>query len=169
MKRRSAPMLVQEEDRMKTVIEGVRIRELRLIPDERGYLMEMLRSDWPEFDRFGQCYVTACYPGVVKAWHYHKKQWDHFVCVHGMAKVVLFDAREDSPTHGTINEFHMGSLNPILVKIPPLVYHGFTAEGGETALIVNLPTELYNYSNPDEFRVPYDDPGIPYSWGVKHG
>lgn len=169
MKRRSAPTLVQEEGRMKTVIEGVRVRELRLIPDERGYLMEMLRSDWPEFDRFGQCYVTACYPGVVKAWHYHRKQWDHFVCVHGMAKVVLFDARKDSPTQGTINEFHMGNLNPILVKIPPFVYHGFTAEGDETALIVNFPTELYNYSNPDEFRVPYDDPGIPYSWGVKHG
>lgn len=154
---------------MKTLIDGVQARALRFIPDDRGYLMEMLRSDWPEFDRFGQGYVTACYPGAVKAWHYHKKQWDHFVCVHGMAKVVLYDPRLDSPTHGQVNEFHMGSLNPILVKIPPLVYHGFTAEGGETALIVNFPTELYNYSEPDEFRLPWDDPSIPYSWSVKHG
>ncbi|MEW6227343.1 MAG: dTDP-4-dehydrorhamnose 3,5-epimerase family protein [Bacillota bacterium] len=154
---------------MKTMIDGVRVRALRLIPDERGYLMEMLRSDWPEFDRFGQSYVTACYPGVVKAWHYHSKQWDHFVCVSGMAKVVLFDSRQDSPTCGQVNEFHLGHLNPVLVKIPPLVYHGFTAEGGETALIVNFPTELYNYQEPDESRLPYDDPSIPYSWGVRHG
>ncbi|NPV81820.1 MAG: dTDP-4-dehydrorhamnose 3,5-epimerase family protein, partial [Firmicutes bacterium] len=100
---------------------------------------------------------------------YHKKQWDHFVCVAGMAKVVLYDQREDSPTRGKVNEFHMGRLNPILVKIPPHVYHGFTAEGPETALIVNFPTELYNYAEPDEFRLAYNDPSIPYSWEIRHG
>lgn len=153
----------------KELIYGVQVRPLKLIPDQRGFLMEMLRSDWPEFERFGQSYVTACYPGVIKAWHYHKKQWDHFVCVAGMAKVVLYDQREDSPTRGRINEFHMGRLNPILVKIPPHVYHGFTTEGPETALIVNFPTELYNYTEPDEFRLAYNDPSIPYSWEVRHG
>lgn len=151
------------------LIEGVQVKNLRLIPDERGFLMEMLRTDWPEFDRFGQAYVTCCYPGVHKAWHYHKKQWDHFICVWGMAKVVLYDNREGSATRGLINEFHMGHLNPILLKIPPLVYHGFTSEGGHLALIVNLPTELYDYTEPDEFRLPYDDPSIPYTWEVKHG
>ena len=153
----------------KELIAGVKIKNLRLIPDERGFLMEMLRSDWPEFERFAQSYVTACYPGVIKAWHYHKKQTDHFVCVQGMAKVVLYDPREDSPTHGYINEFHIGLLNPLLIKIPPLVYHGFTAEGGQPALIVNFPTELYNYEQPDEHRVPYNDPSIPYDWSVRHG
>jgi len=151
------------------LIQGVQLKRLRLIPDERGFLMEMLRSDWPEFERFAQSYVTACYPGVIKAWHYHRRQTDHFVCVHGMAKVVLYDPREDSPTKGQINEFHIGLLNPLLIKIPPLVYHGFTAEGGEPALIVNFPTELYNYEQPDEHRLPYNDPSIPYDWGVKHG
>lgn len=153
----------------KELIAGVQTRKLRLIPDERGFLMEMLRSDWPEFDRFGQSYVTACYPGVIKAWHYHKKQWDHFVCVHGMAKVVLYDSRENSPTKGYVNEFHIGLLNPMLIKIPPLVYHGFTAEGNQPALIVNFPTELYNYEQPDEHRLPYNDPSIPYDWSVRHG
>ncbi|MDH7577273.1 MAG: dTDP-4-dehydrorhamnose 3,5-epimerase family protein [Bacillota bacterium] len=150
------------------LIHGVRMRPLRLIPDERGFLMEMLRSDWPEFTKFGQAYITACYPGVVKAWHYHKIQWDHFVCVQGMAKVVLYDPREGSSTRGKVNEFHIGYLNPVLLKIPPLVYHGFTAEGGTTALIVNFPTEFYNYENPDEFRLPFNDPSIPYDWKVKH-
>jgi len=149
---------------MDTLIGGVQVRKLRFIPDERGYLMEMLRSDWPEFDRFGQSYVTACYPGAVKAWHCHKRQWDHLVCVSGMAKVVLYDPRQESATRGRINEFHMGELNPMLVKIPPLVYHGFTAEGGDRALVVNFPTELYNYNEPDESCLPYDEPSIPYSW-----
>ena len=63
----------------------------------------------------------------------------------------------------------MGNLNPILLKIPKLVYHGFTAVGGEPALMVNIPTELYRYDKPDEYRIPYDDPSIPYTWEVKMG
>ena len=151
------------------LIEGVEVKRLRLIPDERGFLMELLRSDWPEFEKFAQSYVTACYPGMIKAWHYHRRQWDHFVCVYGMAKVVLYDPREGSSTKGKVNEFHIGLLNPMLIKIPPLVYHGFTAEGGQVALIVNFPTELYRYEEPDEHRVPYNDPSVPYDWGPRHG
>jgi len=150
-------------------ISGVKTRKLRLIPDDRGWLMELLRSDWEEFEEFGQAYVTTCYPGVVKAWHYHKGQTDHFACVSGVAKLALYDPREDSPTKGMVNEFYLGALNPTLVKIPRLVYHGFAAVGSETAMIVNFPTALYNYEKPDEYRAPYDDPAIPYKWGVKLG
>ncbi len=151
------------------LIDGIKTKKLRLLPDDRGFLMEILRSDWPEYDRFGQVYVTACYPGIIKAWHYHKIQWDHFVCVSGMAKVVLYDNREKSKTNGLVNEFYIGELNPMLIKIPPNIYHGFTTAGDNKALIINVPTELYNYDNPDEYRVEYNDPSIPYSWEVKHG
>jgi dTDP-4-dehydrorhamnose 3,5-epimerase len=150
------------------LIEGVIVRRQTLIPDDRGFLMELLRSDWPEYRTFGQAYVTACYPGVVKAWHYHTRQWDHFSCVHGTAKVVLYDPREASPTRGRANELYIGPLNPNLVVIPPLVYHGFTAVGVDPALIVNIPTELYNYREPDEHRLPFDDPSVPYRWTVRH-
>jgi dTDP-4-dehydrorhamnose 3,5-epimerase len=151
------------------LIHDVRVRTLRKIPDERGYLMEMLRSDWDEYERFGQVYVTAVYPGVVKGWHYHKIQTDHFICLHGMAKVVLYDGRTDSPTHGTINEFFMGDQNPMLLKIPPLVMHGFKGISPEMTLIVNVPTELFRYSEPDEFRLPWNTPEIPYDWERKNG
>lgn len=151
------------------MIDGVKVRQLRFIPDERGYLMEMLRSDWEEFERFGQVYLTAALPGVVKGWHYHKIQTDHFVCFHGTAKVVLYDRREGSPTQGEVNEFFIGERNPCLIKIPPGVVHGFKGVGQEAALIVNVPTELYNYQDPDEYRLPYDTAEIPYDWAVKHG
>lgn len=151
------------------MIQGASIRKLRLIPDERGFLMEMFRSDWEEFEKFGQTYVTAVYPGAVKAWHYHKKQTDHFICVAGMAKVVLYDGRKDSPTYAEINEFFMGILDPILLKIPPLVYHGFKGISDEMALIVNVPTALYNYNTPDEYRLPAHTSEIPYDWARKDG
>jgi dTDP-4-dehydrorhamnose 3,5-epimerase len=151
------------------MIEGVKIRKLRLIPDERGYLMEMLRTDWDEYEKFGQVYVTAVYPGVVKGWHYHKIQSDHFICVQGMAKVVLYDSREGSSTKGEINEYFIGSLNPAMLKIPPGVMHGFKGISQETTLIVNVPTELYNYQQPDEYRLPAHTDQIPYDWSRKDG
>jgi dTDP-4-dehydrorhamnose 3,5-epimerase len=136
------------------MIEGVKIKRLKVIPDERGRLMEMLRADDEIFVRFGQVYMTTAYPGAVKAWHYHKKQFDHFVVVRGMMKVVLYDGREKSPTFREINEFFMGEHNPILLQIPPLVHHGFKCIGETEALVINVPTETYDPQNPDEYRLP---------------
>ena len=151
------------------MIQGVDIKKLRVIPDERGYLMEMLRADEDLFTKFGQVYLTTVYPGVVKGWHYHKTQTDYMVCVLGMIKLVLFDARPDAPTHGEINEIFIGDHNRALVKIPPLVYHGFKGSGTQTALIVNTATEPYNYQQPDEFRVDWNSPDVPYDWSLKNG
>ena len=151
------------------MIDGVQVRRLRLIPDERGFLMELMRSDWEEFEKFGQAYITAVYPGAVKGWHYHKIQTDHFICIHGMAKVVLYDAREGSPTHGEVNEFFMGPLNPIMLTIPKGVSHGFKGISEEMTLIANVPTELYNYEQPDEYRLPAHTKEIPYDWARKDG
>lgn len=151
------------------MIDGVKIKKLRVIPDERGWLMEMLRCDDDIFQKFGQVYLTTAYPGVVKGWHYHKKQTDYFTVVKGMMKVVLYDSREDSPTYKEVNEFFMGEHNPILITIPPLVMHGMKGIGTEPAYIVNCPTEPYNYNEPDEFRVHPRDNDIPYDWARKDG
>jgi dTDP-4-dehydrorhamnose 3,5-epimerase len=153
----------------KQLIHGVRTKPLKVVPDERGRLMEMLRSDDDLFVKFGQAYLTAAYPRVVKAWHYHEKQIDHFICVHGMMKVVLYDDRDGSPTRGMINEFFIGEHNPMLVQVPPLVYHGFTCVSEHEALVINIPTELYDYAHPDEFRVDAHDEKIPYDWSRKDG
>ncbi len=153
----------------KQLIRGVRTKPLKVVPDERGRLMEMLRADDELFLKFGQVYLTAAYPGVVKAWHYHEKQTDHFVCVSGMMKLVLYDDREGSPTRGLINEFFVGDRNPLLVQIPPLVFHGFKCISEHEALVVNLPTEVYDHAKPDELRVDAHDPRIPYDWARKDG
>jgi len=151
------------------VIDGVKIKQLRMIPDERGWLMECLRSDDEVFIRFGQAYVTAVYGGVVKAWHYHKKQTDTFVVPHGMVKVALYDDREDSPTRGEVNEFFLGERNPILLQIPAGVYHGFKGVTPGESLVLNFPTEVYNRAEPDEFRIDPHDNDIPYDWARKDG
>jgi dTDP-4-dehydrorhamnose 3,5-epimerase len=151
------------------VIDGVKVKKLKVIPDERGRLMEMLRSDDDEFIKFGQIYMTSAYPGVVKGWHYHKVQTDNFVVVKGMMKVVLYDSREDSTTKGEVNEFFMGEHNPILLQIPPYVFHGFKCISETEAMVINTPTEVFNYKQPDEFRVHPHDNDIPYDWNRNDG
>jgi dTDP-4-dehydrorhamnose 3,5-epimerase len=151
------------------IIDGVRTKRLRVMPDERGWLMEILRVDEAElFTRFGQVYVSATYPGVVKAWHYHRHQVDNFACVAGMVKLVLVDTREGSPTEGAVNEFFLGTHNPTLVQVPNLVYHGWKCIGSEVSLVVNVPNEPYRYADPDEFRLaPHGT--LAYDWVRKDG
>ena len=151
------------------MIDGVLLKKLRVIPDERGRLMEIFRNDDDFFEKFGQVYLTTTYPGVIKAWHYHGIQSDNIAVVNGMLKLALYDPREDSPTKGELNEFFIGEHNPILVHVPRNIYHGWKCIGSEEALVVNCPTEPYNYEKPDEYRLPYDTDQIPYNWDIKMG
>ena len=149
------------------MIDGVKVKRLKVLPDERGRLMEILRCDDAEFEKFGQVYMTTVYPGVVKAWHYHKIQTDNFAVVKGMLKLALYDAREDSPTKGEVAELFLGEHNPILVHVPCGVYHGFKGIGPEEAIVVNCPTEPYNREQPDEYRLDAHADEIPYDWTRK--
>jgi dTDP-4-dehydrorhamnose 3,5-epimerase len=151
------------------MIEGVKIKKLRVIPDERGRLMEILRGDDDLFIQFGQVYVTTTYPGVVKAWHFHKKQTDNVACVQGMIKLALYDPRKDSPTFKQVDQFYLGIHQTLLVQIPRGVYHGWMCVSQEEAVVVNIPTEVYNYEDPDEHRLDAHNNDIPYDWKRKDG
>ena len=150
------------------MIEGVRTVPLRPHADERGFLMELLRADDPHFQKFGQCYASLNYPGVIRAWHWHERQTDFWVVVRGMVKAACYDRRPQSPTFGEVNEFFLGEQNPSLLIIPKGVAHGYKTVGLEPSLLINFPTEPYDRENPDEQRIPYDSPEIPYEWEIKH-
>ena len=151
------------------MIKGVKTKNLKAIPDERGRLMEILRKDDSLFLKFGQVYMTTTYPDVVKAWHMHKKQADNVVCIQGMIKLVLYDPRKNSSTYKEVNQFLVGVHNPMLVQIPAGVYHGWMCISAEEAIIINIPTEVYNYEKPDEQRLYPHKNDIPYDWRRKDG
>lgn len=153
----------------KALINGVRARRARVLPDERGRLGEIMRADDPWFERFGQVYFTTTYPTVVKAWHYHKLQTDHFYCLRGTVKLGLFDAREASETNGEVNEVYLSEYLPALVRIPPGVYHGWMCVSDVESVVINLTTECYNYADPDEHRADPHDNDIPYVWTRRDG
>jgi dTDP-4-dehydrorhamnose 3,5-epimerase len=151
------------------MIDGVKVKKLRVIPDERGRLMEILRRDDDLFQKFGQVYMTTTYPGVVKAWHKHEKQADNIACVAGMIKMALYDGRPGSPTHKEVNEFYLGVHNPVLVQVPAGIYHGWMGLSLEEAVIINIPTEPYDREQPDEQRLDPHDNDIPYVWKRRDG
>jgi dTDP-4-dehydrorhamnose 3,5-epimerase len=147
------------------MIDGVRVRHLEPHVDERGSLTELLRSDWPEFSRFGQAIATVNLPGVIRAWHVHRRQMDVIVVVSGVVVLPLYDGRPGSPTQGAIEEHMADGSSPFALFVPPGVYHGYKTLGDTPALILNFPSEVYDPAAPDEERVPHDSPDIPYEWG----
>lgn len=150
------------------MLSGVEIKPLVLHADDRGYFAELLRSDEPIYSGFGQASVTLTYPGVVKAWHYHEKQDDLWTCVSGSIRVGLYDMRKDSPTFGKTEELILGDYSPHLVKIPVGVAHGYKVLGNAPAIVVYFVTAPYNPNDPDELRIPWDSPDIPFDWSTKN-
>lgn len=151
------------------MIHNIKIKNLTRHIDERGYLQEILRDDDEIFSKFGQVYLTVCNPGVVKGWHCHQKQTDNLCCLKGTAKVGLYDGREASPTYRETQTVLLSELEPKLLQIPPGVWHGFTPTISEPIYIINIPTEHYNYDQPDELREHPFDNDFGYDWEIKSG
>jgi dTDP-4-dehydrorhamnose 3,5-epimerase len=149
---------------MTGLIDGVVVTPLKLLPNEKGRLMEVQRRDDPHFPGFGQVYVTQSFPNVVKAWYRHRVQVDQIAAITGLVRLVLFDDRPDSPTHGTVNDIVMGELAPKLVLIPPGIWHGFKAVGETGAFLLHLNNEPFRFDQPDEERIPANSEDIPFKW-----
>jgi len=148
-------------------IDGVVIHSLRRIPDERGVVMHMLRADDPHFVGFGEIYFSVIFPGVIKAWHLHSRMTINYAVVVGNIKLVLFDQRPASKTKGELQEIYFGQVNYQLVRVPPGVVNGFTAVGGEKAVVANCADIAHD---PSEItRIDPFTPTIPYDWKIKHG
>jgi dTDP-4-dehydrorhamnose 3,5-epimerase len=149
------------------VIDGVIVHSLRQIPDDRGTVMHMLRATDPHFAGFGEVYFSTVYPGVVKAWHLHRRMIINYAVPHGRIKLVIYDDREGSRTRGTLEELYVGNGNYVLVQVPPLVWNGFKGVGVEVAIVANCATIVHD---PDEIvRLdPMNNDVIPYDWSLKH-
>ena len=152
-------------------IRGVKLVLLEARVDDRGYLIEIIRKAEPETDpwsvceRFGQVYLVGNFArGTVRAFHKHEELWDYFFISHGAAKFVLVDDREDSATYQVTNTFTMSERNPLLLAVPPGVYHGWMSLEDDTQM-VSIASEIYNRDEPDEIRIPPDSFGD--VWTIK--
>jgi dTDP-4-dehydrorhamnose 3,5-epimerase len=101
-------------------------------------------------------------PGAVSAWHAHATTIDRLFVSTGLMRIVLYDARESSPTFGVLNEFRFGTIRPALVIVPPRVWHGVQNVALAASVVLNLVDRAYDYEDPDHWRVPNGTPEIPF-------
>jgi dTDP-4-dehydrorhamnose 3,5-epimerase len=155
---------------IQRLIEGVIIRPAVTHADERGTLCEILSSDWNAHPA-PICYVYqfTIRPGKVKGWHMHRLHDDRIFISQGTVRVVLYDSRPESPTHGMINEVYRTEHQRTLMIIPAFVYHAHQNVGARDALFVSLPTRPYNHADPDVWRLSLDNDVIPYKFEQRLG
>lgn len=152
------------------LIEGVAIQPFPLWPDDRGYFLEIARlgegmvSDFPADST--QVSAALNYPGIIKAFHYHKLQTDYWVPVAGLLQIALVDLRVASRTYGAKNTLYVGALRPWQLRIPPGVAHGYKVIGEQPSTLVYLTDRTYNPK--DEGRIPHNHPAIAYDWELQH-
>ena len=152
------------------MIQGVEIKQLKVYPDDRGMFTELVKVTDAFIDPhpFAQISHTVTFPGVIKAFHWHSLQIDYWYCIVGSIRVALADLREDSGTTGEQATIILGEWNRQVLRIPPLVAHGYQVLGPTPAQLIYYTTQPYNPQQPDEERIPWDDPLIGYDWTI-HG
>jgi len=150
-------------------IAGVTFRATRPVPHEDGHVSEVARADW---DVLGgpivQVHVTTTFAGRIRAWGLHRLGSDRLFVVDGLVKIVVFDGRNGSSTFGNLNEFTVSPKNPGLLVVAPDLYHGWKNIGTTEAIIINMPTRMYDHEIPDALDLPWDSEAarqiIPYRW-----
>jgi len=143
-------------------IEGVVAKEIRPVAVGSGCLTEVWRNEWG-LDPLGvgQVFQRLLDPGAVSGWHAHTRTTDRLFCAVGRIRLSLYDGRRTSSTSGQVLQRVYGQERPLLVVVPPGVWHGIVALGESPALILNLVDQAYAYDTPDHERLPPDTSQIP--------
>jgi dTDP-4-dehydrorhamnose 3,5-epimerase len=143
-------------------IEGVTLFRLHTHSDGRGDLTVLMSNLNNPSLQPPHVYLVTAAAHSVRAWVYHKRQYDRLAYIQGTIRVVLYDLRPDSKTFGQLNVIDVGADNKVLLTIPPFVVHGVQNRGAQAAQFVNMPTKAYDPAHPDKSRLPKSHPGIPY-------
>ncbi|HEX4808957.1 MAG TPA: dTDP-4-dehydrorhamnose 3,5-epimerase family protein [Bryobacteraceae bacterium] len=152
------------------LIDGVEVRPFPLWPDDRGYFLEVARVGQGLVAGFPaestQVSAALNYPGIIKAFHYHRHQTDFWVPAAGLLQVALVDLRRTSPTYGKKNTLYVGALRPWQIAIPPGVAHGYKVIGEQPSMLIYVTNRTYDPK--DEGRIAYNDTAISYDWELQH-
>ncbi len=146
---------------LSTGLHGVIAHQPPIHVDHRGALVEMFtRPDFWERD-YAYAYQTSIRPGMLKGWFAHEEKVDRYHLVAGELLVLLYDDRPESPTRGQSQRLLLSERSVRQVLIPQRIWHLSLNVGDVEAILVNLPTTLYNHEKPDRQHIPFDSGEIP--------
>lgn len=149
-------------------IDGVVVVDPAVFGDTRGSFVETYRREWfPDGQEMVQANRADRRAGAVVGLHFHRRQADYWYVPYGLARVVLHDLRQGSPTEGATWCTDLGGpMAPAHdhrgIYIPPGVGHGFAAL---TDLTITYLVDRY-YDPTDELGVAWDDAEVAADWGV---
>jgi dTDP-4-dehydrorhamnose 3,5-epimerase len=161
--RRDHQSVTRDWHPIQPLIDGVVVKEVLNVTKNNGILTEVWRADWGlDGLGIGQVFQNYLAAGSISSWHVHRVTTDRIFVNYGLIKVVLYDARKGSSTHGRINEFRLGLVRPAMVVVPPGVWHLVQNLQETPSLLLNLVDRAYDYENPDHWRLPPETTEIPY-------
>ncbi len=138
------------------MLDGMKVKSIKRLPDERGFFCEVMRTDWKELfgeDTIMQVNHSFTYPDVIRAWHRHLRgQVDYFLVLKGAIKICAFDDKTSE-----LNEVVSSGSDLQVVRVPGHYWHGFKAVGNEPSMLVYFTTNLYDPADPDEERRAWND------------
>jgi len=90
--------------------------------------------------------------------------WDKLVDL--IDGVRVREVRHVPGDQGVITEAYRPEWDarPTLLVVPTGIWHGVQNLGSTDVLMLNMPSNAYDYEDPDHYRLPFDTPEIPYSW-----
>tara|TARA_Y100000310_G_scaffold167546_2_gene167398 strand:- start:36157 stop:37890 length:1734 start_codon:yes stop_codon:yes gene_type:complete len=151
---------------IRFVNDLIEIKKLNVFANEQGYLFETIRADDNIYEgKFGQVLISVLYPGVIKGWHLHNQQLEYTTCVNGNIKYVALKENNDGTKD--VQVLTIGDKNPIIVKIPPGIWHGYMPLANKEATVLHLMDKPYDSTNDDtERKDPFEYGDF---WNVKNG
>ncbi len=144
------------------MIDGVGIKSLKIVRDDRGAVLRVLRKDDPYFLAFGEAYVSVVNPDIIKGWKLHTTNTGNISVPHGRVRFVMHDLRDGSATKGETQEIFLSPTMEEyrLLTIPPGVAYAFQNISTAPSLILNVPTEAWREGEGSHLPIER----IPFVW-----
>ncbi|HLD24865.1 MAG TPA: dTDP-4-dehydrorhamnose 3,5-epimerase family protein [Patescibacteria group bacterium] len=125
---------------------------VNVFADDRGVFVPFWESQTPTVKRV--YYVANAARGIIRGFHFHKKEWKYFMVASGSAKFVALNPNKPKEVY----TFVSSSRKANLVIIPPGFANGWISLSDDTILIC-CSTRTTKESLKDDVR--FD----PYKWG----
>lgn len=161
--RKAPPSATPEGGILRTPIDGVVSRPVPNIVTGNGVTCDAFRADRDAAGAGAQQVIAVTLRArAISAWHCHRHQTDRIAVVLGSIRLVLYDARDVSPTRGALQVHLLSPMRATLVTVPPGVWHGLQNLEDTPSIFLNAFDRAYRHDDPDEWRLPVDTDAIPF-------
>jgi dTDP-4-dehydrorhamnose 3,5-epimerase len=149
---------------MESIIEGIFLTDLKIIPGDNGRVLHGIKANEDTYRGFGEAYFSSIVNGKIKGWKKHLRMTLNLIVPTGAIRFVIFDDRPDSRTYKLFNEFSLGpEIKYCRLTVSPGVWMAFQGLGGDLNLLLNIASIPHDPA--EILQLPFENDLIPnYNW-----